>query len=491
MNRQTVFSLLGWLVAVTSMAGAQPCADWPDEPVQPLNVIASEYDPARCGPVGLEQYSVHEPATGSVLHFVFYDQRDPQAPVVLLHQEVPYQEGGVQYGRDILCQADDVAVIRCWEQGKKDTSWIEVLTLDGTLLDVPGIGNVCWALFDDAVLWVNRVTGEEVARLTSYDMSGPAPVVLQSMEWYSCGPAGLVQDWIVVGSWPEYAVVDVSDPAEPALIGYYGHEELPFTRPPVALPQHELCFAATCGRILKIFEITPDSQEPMREIGRVSLPSAIDTIVPQGNLLAVACEGDGASWCLVSVENPHAPSIVSPEFEAMANGFVWSPPYLYVGGAQTIGLYAVDDPTDPIWLADASVPQSEVEICRRGQVILNHGWVMPMDCDDPLGTEESSDGGDEPPAASTGIRLTVSPNPFNPATRIRFELIHTEQVSVAIHDIRGRQVRELLDRPLDAGRHVIEWNGIDDRGMALPSGSYLVRLTSDSAIRTARLVLIK
>jgi predicted outer membrane repeat protein len=96
---------------------------------------------------------------------------------------------------------------------------------------------------------------------------------------------------------------------------------------------------------------------------------------------------------------------------------------------------------------------------------------------------------DPVPAAGPRLRA-IAPNPFNPQTTITFALARAEQARIAVHDPSGRRLVVLVDRELAAGTHTVSWNGRDEAGRALPSGSYLVRLetTSGEAVRKAVLV---
>jgi hypothetical protein len=62
------------------------------------------------------------------------------------------------------------------------------------------------------------------------------------------------------------------------------------------------------------------------------------------------------------------------------------------------------------------------------------------------------------------------PNPFNPLTRIQFELAQAGEAELTAYDLGGRSVRHLLHEPLPVGHYELEWNGCDDRGQAVSSG---------------------
>ena len=84
------------------------------------------------------------------------------------------------------------------------------------------------------------------------------------------------------------------------------------------------------------------------------------------------------------------------------------------------------------------------------------------------------------------------PNPFNPTTRIAFDLPRSAVAGLRIFDVEGRLVRTLhAGQRFEAGRHELQWNGRDDAGRALPSGVYLCRLDADGFTQTRRMTLLK
>lgn len=84
------------------------------------------------------------------------------------------------------------------------------------------------------------------------------------------------------------------------------------------------------------------------------------------------------------------------------------------------------------------------------------------------------------------------PNPFNPQTTIAFELPKRESVNLQIFDMAGRLVRRLITaEPHTPGRHEVVWNGRDDSGRQVASGTYFYRLEAGSYSETKRMVLIK
>lgn len=83
------------------------------------------------------------------------------------------------------------------------------------------------------------------------------------------------------------------------------------------------------------------------------------------------------------------------------------------------------------------------------------------------------------------------PNPFNPATRIAFDVAAAGPVSLRIYDVSGRLVRTLVDHQLPAGRHDAIWDGTDNSGSKVASGAYFCRMTAGNFSETRKMVLLR
>ena len=83
------------------------------------------------------------------------------------------------------------------------------------------------------------------------------------------------------------------------------------------------------------------------------------------------------------------------------------------------------------------------------------------------------------------------PNPFNPETRIRFELAKTSNVRLMIYDVLGRKVRTLVSDKMDAGHHVVNWNGMNDEGIEAASGMYVYRIKAGDFISHRKMLLVR
>lgn len=70
------------------------------------------------------------------------------------------------------------------------------------------------------------------------------------------------------------------------------------------------------------------------------------------------------------------------------------------------------------------------------------------------------------------------PNPFNPTTKINFEVPRTALVKIIIYDILGREITTLLDDTKGPGSYEIIWNGRDRTNTPVASGIYFFRLVA-------------
>jgi hypothetical protein len=83
------------------------------------------------------------------------------------------------------------------------------------------------------------------------------------------------------------------------------------------------------------------------------------------------------------------------------------------------------------------------------------------------------------------------PNPFNPETSIVFELPRPGFVRLDIHDVAGRKLLTLVQGDMPAGRHVQKWDGRDQAGHPVASGTYFIRLQAAGTVDQRKLVLLK
>ena len=83
------------------------------------------------------------------------------------------------------------------------------------------------------------------------------------------------------------------------------------------------------------------------------------------------------------------------------------------------------------------------------------------------------------------------PNPFNPSTRIEFDLRHASQVRLTIYNVLGQEVNELVNEQRSTGHYQETWDGTDASGKSLPSGFYFYRLNAGTFIAVRKMLLMR
>lgn len=83
------------------------------------------------------------------------------------------------------------------------------------------------------------------------------------------------------------------------------------------------------------------------------------------------------------------------------------------------------------------------------------------------------------------------PNPFNPETVIGFELESPTRAVLEVFGVDGKRVRNLRDATFGVGPHEVVWDGRDDAGLRVPSGTYYYQLRAGGQAATRAMVLLK
>jgi hypothetical protein len=110
-----------------------------------------------------------------------------------------------------------------------------------------------------------------------------------------------------------------------------------------------------------------------------------------------------------------------------------------------------------------------------------------------------NEGGEETRSFTIGVEtpaLTLAlgqnlPNPFNPATTIPFVLAASTRVVLRVYDVRGARVATLFDGILPEGRHAIGWDGRNDRGSMVSSGTYLYSLVAGKQRLARKMLMVR
>lgn len=83
------------------------------------------------------------------------------------------------------------------------------------------------------------------------------------------------------------------------------------------------------------------------------------------------------------------------------------------------------------------------------------------------------------------------PNPFNPTTVISFSIPEAQYVKLAIYNLLGQKVQELVNEFLPSGNYSASWDATDASGNNVSSGMYLYRLEAGTTTVVKKMLLMK
>ncbi len=83
------------------------------------------------------------------------------------------------------------------------------------------------------------------------------------------------------------------------------------------------------------------------------------------------------------------------------------------------------------------------------------------------------------------------PNPFNASTLIRFDLPSNANAVLKIYNIRGQEIKTLVNGEQMAGRQSVRWDGKNAAGQPVSSGVYIYRIEAGRFSQTQKLILLQ
>jgi arylsulfatase B len=129
------------------------------------------------------------------------------------------------------------------------------------------------------------------------------------------------------------------------------------------------------------------------------------------------------------------------------------------------------------------VPGSDYKL----RVVSKTNASLRDDSDASFTIEANSGAARAEAAQPTGYHLeTAYPNPFNPATVIRYHLPGPTAVRLVVYDLLGREVLRLVEGTQPAGEHAVTFEARN-----LPSGMYLYQLQAGGVVVTRQMLLLK
>jgi hypothetical protein len=83
------------------------------------------------------------------------------------------------------------------------------------------------------------------------------------------------------------------------------------------------------------------------------------------------------------------------------------------------------------------------------------------------------------------------PNPFNPSTKIKYQIPERSFVTLKVYDVLGNEITTLVNEEKPAGNYEVEFNVGQDSSPDIASGIYFYQLKADNYVETKKMILLR
>ncbi|MEI6091835.1 MAG: FlgD immunoglobulin-like domain containing protein, partial [bacterium] len=84
-----------------------------------------------------------------------------------------------------------------------------------------------------------------------------------------------------------------------------------------------------------------------------------------------------------------------------------------------------------------------------------------------------------------------NPNPFNANTTLSYYLPLDTDIKLDIIDMYGKVIKVLTDGTVKAGKTLVNWDGRDNEGNLMPSGTYIYRILAGNEVKTQKMTIVR
>ncbi len=182
---------------------------------------------------------------------------------------------------------------------------------------------------------------------------------------------------------------------------------------------------------------------------------------------------------------------IAPDIIPLAMNDLGMVAYLPMGTTKiTLDLYSLGKNARYQWInpttgdrsAVASITQDTLGLARDFTPPDDQDWVLHVFKSGSFGT----DLGEEPELPDQFQVYPAFPNPFNPSTRLVFEIPGSSLVTIDIFSVDGRLVRRIFEQDRPQGMHTAVFDA-----QGLGSGIYFARVSTSYGVKSVKMTLVK
>ncbi len=182
-----------------------------------------------------------------------------------------------------------------------------------------------------------------------------------------------------------------------------------------------------------------------------------------------------------------------PAFNVMVNGDAPSQVLLFDGEGPEINMQSsqwqeVEIPLERFYRLDGPIVSLRMLGNLRGTFYIDDVRLVAERRFDPITAVVDLETGNVPLHSAL---VQNAPNPFNSATLIRFVLPYAQPIALRVYNLKGQCVATLAAGVWDEGAHIVRWDGRDDAGRELATGTYLYRLETAESRQSKKMLLLR
>ena len=83
------------------------------------------------------------------------------------------------------------------------------------------------------------------------------------------------------------------------------------------------------------------------------------------------------------------------------------------------------------------------------------------------------------------------PNPFNPSTQIKFEILDPSNITITIYDLSGKTIKNLINVVKRPGSYNIAWDATNNNNIKVSSGVYIYELKVGNKKKNKKMILLQ
>jgi hypothetical protein len=143
--------------------------------------------------------------------------------------------------------------------------------------------------------------------------------------------------------------------------------------------------------------------------------------------------------------------------------------------------------------ADFALTSAQMSLLQLGDYYVNvHSTIFPAgEIRGQINNNSAAEVGPAPVAGADLPKISGFPNPVSDRAFVHFRLPRAQAGEISVIDVTGRMVRTLATGVLNAGDTVVPWDGRDQGGLRVPSGTYFYRMSTGGKDLATRAIVLR